>query len=122
MKPGSVLHTIGYPLQRSLFDSVYDLSIGMSYRYGGGFAYCDSSNYLHIGYVSVCHHHLLQITGLDYKNTYLSPYEEFQLFKKTDVIGSLLKNGKRVEYGARVIYEGGYLGVFQMNCLLLIAM
>lgn len=59
MKPGSVLHTIGYPLQRSLFDSVYDLSIGMSYRYGGGFAYCDSSNYLHIGYVSVCHHHLL---------------------------------------------------------------
>lgn len=89
----------------------------MSCRYGGGFAYCDSSNYLHIGYVCAMIIIYVQITGLDYKNTYLSPYEEFQLFKKTNVIGSLLKNGKRVEYGARVIYEGGLLGVFQIDCL-----
>lgn len=41
----------------------------------------------------------------------MSPYEEFQLFKNTDFISSLLRRGERLEYGARVIYEGGCDGV-----------
>lgn len=41
----------------------------------------------------------------------MSPYEEFQLFKNTDFISSLLRRGERLECGARVIYEGGYDGV-----------
>ena len=39
--PGSIIHTVGYPLQRSLFDSVY----------GGGFIYYEQPNLLHIGLV-----------------------------------------------------------------------
>lgn len=41
----------------------------------------------------------------------MSPYEEFQLFKNTDFISSLLRRGERLEYGSRVIYEGGCDGV-----------
>ena len=48
---------------------------------------------------------------MDYTDTRISPYEEFQLFKQTDFISSLLRRGERIEYGARTIYEGGLLGV-----------
>jgi len=44
----------------------------------------------------------------------VSPYEEFQLFKKTEFISSLLRRGERLEFGARTIYEGGVLGVFRV--------
>ena len=54
---------------------------------------------------------IFQIAGLDYADTRISPYEEFQLFKQTDFISSLLRRGERIEYGARTIYEGGFLGV-----------
>lgn len=47
------MHTIGWPL-------------GVN-TYGGGFFYMENPNYLHIGLV----------VGLDYKNPYLNPYEEF---------------------------------------------
>ena len=39
---GSVIHTLGYPLQRRLNDSLY----------GGGFLYFQEPNLLHIGYVA----------------------------------------------------------------------
>ena len=51
MKKGQVLHTVGYPLQHSLFDSMYLLFITVMNRYGGGFAYYEQPNYLHIGLV-----------------------------------------------------------------------
>ena len=41
----------------------------------------------------------------------MSPYEEFQLFKQTEFIASLLRRGERLEYGARTIFEGGVEGV-----------
>lgn len=45
---GTVIHTLGYPLQRSLSDKLY----------GGGFLYFQEPNLLHIGYVlaTVCFH------------------------------------------------------------------
>lgn len=49
--------------------------------------------------------------GLDYADCRVSPYEEFQLFKQTDFIASLLRRGERLEYGARTIFEGGVDGV-----------
>lgn len=49
--------------------------------------------------------------GLDYEDTFLSPFEEFQLFKQLDFVSEFLRKGERLEYGARVIYEGGFLGV-----------
>jgi len=48
------------------------------------------------------------VVGLDYKNPFLSPYEEFQKFKTHPKIKSILKNGRRIAYGARAINEGGY--------------
>src|SRR6185503_15031539 len=46
--------------------------------------------------------------GLDYKNTFLNPYEEFQRFKTHPTISRLLKNSKWLCYGARSLNEGGW--------------
>ena len=53
---GSVLHSVGWPLNRN--------------TYGGGFLYTQS-NKAHLGFV----------VGLDYSNPYLDPYQEFQRWK-----------------------------------------
>merc|ERR1712137_949464 len=47
------------------------------------------------------------VVGLDYSNPHLSPYEEFQRYKKHARIQPLLEGGRRVSYGARVLSEGG---------------
>lgn len=80
---GHVTHTIGYPLDNQ--------------TYGGGFVYHLTNNLVSVGLV----------TALDYQNPYLSPYEEFQRFKQHPNIRRLLKDGERIEYGARTIVEGG---------------
>lgn len=80
---GRVVHTIGWPLQQN--------------TYGGAFAYHFAENLLAIGFV----------VGLDYRNPYLNPYEEFQRFKMHPHIYPLLINSTRVAYGARTLVEGG---------------
>jgi electron-transferring-flavoprotein dehydrogenase len=57
-KPGFVQHTLGYPLQSSVFDKVY----------GGSFLYHQKPNLVLCGLV----------VGLDYENPYINPYLEFQ--------------------------------------------
>ena len=47
------------------------------------------------------------VIGLDYKNPYLSPYLEFQRFKHHPEIKKLLEGGRRINYGARALNEGG---------------
>lgn len=84
---GKVTHTIGWPLDKA--------------TYGGSFAYHWEKNLVEIGFV----------VGLDYKNPYLNPYEEFQRFKSHPQISSLLENGKRLAYGARCLNEGGYQSI-----------
>ncbi len=84
LQEGNVLHTIGWPLNRN--------------AYGGSFIYKLSKNIASIGFV----------VGLDYKNTYLSPYEEFQKFKSHPKISKFLEAGKRISYGARALNEGGF--------------
>lgn len=81
--PGSVIHTLGYPLDNS--------------TYGGGFIYHLPDNLVAIGLV----------TALDYKNPYLSPYEEFQTWKQHPEVRHLIEDGERLEYGARTVVEGG---------------
>lgn len=83
-KPGVVIHTIGWPLDNS--------------TYGGSFVYHYSENRISIGFV----------VGLDYKNTFLSPFEEMQKFKTHPYVSALLKDGERIAYGARAINEGGF--------------
>lgn len=80
---GSVIHTIGWPLN--------------SQTYGGSFIYHLGENLLATGFV----------IGLDYKNPYLNPYEEFQRFKNHPTIRTLFEKGKRIAYGARSLNEGG---------------
>lgn len=84
---GSVIHSIGWPLDTK--------------TYGGSFVYHLEKNLLAIGFV----------TGLDYQNTFLNPYEEFQRFKSHPVIRPVLEKGKRIAYGARSLNEGGFQSI-----------
>ncbi len=84
---GSVIHTIGWPLDYQ--------------TYGGSFIYYLGKNLLAAGFV----------VGLDYKNPYLNPYEEFQRFKNHPKIRTLFNNGKRIAYGARALNEGGFQSI-----------
>jgi len=82
-REGLVVHTIGWPLNTN--------------TYGGSFIY-----HLHKRWVA-----LGLVIGLDYKNPYLNPYEEFQRFKTHPLIAPMLEKSKRLAYGARALNEGG---------------
>ncbi len=82
-RPGLVMHTAGWPLP--------------SDTYGGSFLYHFENNLVAIGLV----------VGLGYSNPYLSPFEEFQRYKKHPEIRQFLEGGRRVGYGARAITAGG---------------
>ena len=84
--PGRVIHTQGWPLTDA---------------WGGGFIYHQANNQVALGFV----------VALDYKNPYLSPFEEFQRWKHHPEIAAMLKGGRRVSYGARAINEGGWQSV-----------
>jgi electron-transferring-flavoprotein dehydrogenase len=55
--------------------------------------------------------HLGLVVGLDYKNPYLNPYEEFQRMKNHPLFSNVLSGGECISYGARVLNEGGYHAV-----------
>jgi electron-transferring-flavoprotein dehydrogenase len=90
-QPGFVLHTAGWPMK--------------SDTYGGAFLYHMEDNKISMGF----------ITGLDYSNPYLSPFEEMQRWKLHPNIRWYLegdeakgiKPAKRIGYGARAITAGG---------------
>jgi len=90
-RAGSVLHTIGWPLD--------------SQTYGGSFVYHLEDRKVALGLV----------VGLDYKNPYLNPYQEFQRFKTHPRIAPLLQNGKRLAYGARTLNEGGLQAIPKLS-------
>ena len=83
-RPGTILHTIGWPLDR--------------HTDGGGFLYHAADNLVYVGL----------IVGLNYTNPYLSPFDEFQRFKQHPLIRSVLEGGKRQAYGARAVNKGGW--------------
>ena len=84
--PGRVIHSQGWPLDDA---------------WGGGFLYHQAGGQVALGFV----------VALDYKNPYLSPFEEFQRWKHHPEIAAILKGGRRVSYGARAINEGGWQSV-----------
>jgi len=86
-KPGLVQHTVGWPL---------DGATG-----GGSFMYHFGDNYVALGFV----------VHLNYKNPWLSPFDEFQRLKHHPAVARYLEGGKRVAYGARAITEGGFQSV-----------
>ncbi len=89
--PGLAQHTVGWPLNDSTG--------------GGSFMYHFGDNYVAIGFV----------THLNYKNPWLSPFDEFQRFKQHPSVRPFLEGGKRIAYGARAITEGGYQAVPKLS-------
>ena len=81
-KPGLVVHTAGWPMQDDTF--------------GGGFLYHLEGNKVTLGFV----------IGLDYKNPWMSPFEEMQRWKTHPAIRAHIEGGKRLSYGARAINNG----------------
>ncbi|MDG2522467.1 electron transfer flavoprotein-ubiquinone oxidoreductase [Caulobacter segnis] len=90
-QPGLAQHTTGWPL---------DDKTG-----GGSFMYHFGENYVAIGYV----------VHLNYKNPWLSPFDEFQRFKHHPTVKQHLEGGRRIAYGARAITEGGYQSVPKLS-------
>ncbi|WP_255568137.1 electron transfer flavoprotein-ubiquinone oxidoreductase [Brevundimonas sp. PAMC22021] len=90
-RPGLVQHTTGWPL---------DDKTG-----GGSFLYHFGDRYVAIGFV----------VHLNYKNPFLSPFDEFQRFKHHPAVAEHLEGGTRVSYGARAISEGGYQSVPKLS-------
>ncbi|MBI2771514.1 MAG: electron transfer flavoprotein-ubiquinone oxidoreductase [Burkholderiales bacterium] len=94
-QPGFVMHTAGWPMDNS--------------TYGGSFLYHMEDNKVVLGF----------ITGLDYANPWLSPFEEFQRWKTHPNIrwylegdaAAGIKPAKRLGYGARAITAGGLMSL-----------
>ncbi|MFN4003359.1 MAG: 4Fe-4S dicluster domain-containing protein [Hylemonella sp.] len=91
-RPGLVVHTAGWPMDNS--------------TYGGGFLYHLEGNKVTLGFV----------TGLDYQNPFLSPFEEMQRWKTHPAIRQHIEGGKRIGYGARAITAGGLLALPKTIC------
>ena len=85
--PGRVIHTQGWPL-----------TTGSN---GGGFLYHQADGQVALGFV----------TWLNYRNPFLSPFEEMQRWKTHPEISAILRGGRRVSYGARAINDGGFQAV-----------
>ena len=81
---GLVEHTIGWPLDPG--------------TYGGSFIYHWGENLVSYGFV----------VGLDYRNPWLSPFEEAQRFKMHPAMRGHFEGGRRIAYGARALSEGGW--------------
>ena len=82
-RPGLIEHTTGWPLD--------------SATYGGSWLYHFGTNLVSYGFV----------VGLDYRNTWLSPFEEMQRFKTHPHMRKHFEGGRRISYGARALSEGG---------------
>jgi electron-transferring-flavoprotein dehydrogenase len=86
-RPGLVMHSMGWPLD--------------NHTGGGSFFYHYGERLAAVGFV----------VHLDYRNPYLSPFDEFQRFKTHPFIRPMLEGGRRIAYGARAITEGGFQAV-----------
>jgi electron-transferring-flavoprotein dehydrogenase len=96
-RPGLIEHTMGWPTDRD--------------TYAGSFLYHWGDNLVSYGFV----------VGLDYRNPWLSPFEEMQRLKTHPHVRKHFEGGRRIAYGARAISEGGYQSIprltFPGGCL-----
>ena len=89
---GLVVHGLGWPLQES----------GST---GGAFLYHAENNQVYVGLIA----------DLNYSNPHVSPFEEFQRFKKHPKILQYLEGGTRLTYGARALAKGGLNSLPKMH-------
>ncbi|XOV77838.1 MAG: electron transfer flavoprotein-ubiquinone oxidoreductase [Aestuariibacter sp.] len=87
---GLVVHAAGWPLTEES---------------GGSYLYHAENNQVLVGL----------IIDLNYANSYLSPFDEFQRMKHHPVFKQYLENGKRVCYGARALAKGGFNSLPKMT-------
>ncbi len=83
VKPGKVIHTLGFPLNKSI---------------GGTFIYTLPNDKISIGLV----------VYLDTKDPYLDPHKELQKLKTHPYISEMLKGGKVIAYGGKTLPAGGW--------------
>jgi electron-transferring-flavoprotein dehydrogenase len=86
-KPGLVEHSVGWPLDAK--------------TYGGSFLYHFGANLIAYGFV----------VGLDYRNPWLSPFDEMQRLKTHPAVRPHFEGGRRISYGARALSEGGFQSI-----------
>jgi electron-transferring-flavoprotein dehydrogenase len=84
LKPGTVIHTLGYPLREEEF--------------GGTWLYAMAEGRISIG----------MVVGLEYHDPLFDPHAAFQHFKLHPFITSILEGGQIVRYGAKAVPEGGW--------------
>jgi electron-transferring-flavoprotein dehydrogenase len=84
IKPGFVAHTLGWPLDSSM--------------YGGGWMYGLPGNRVSIG----------MVIGLDYHDPRFDPHAAFQTYKTHPFLKRVLEGGKMVRYGAKTVPYGGW--------------
>jgi electron-transferring-flavoprotein dehydrogenase len=84
LKPGTVIHTLGYPLREEEF--------------GGTWLYAMADGRISIG----------MVVGLEYRDPLFDPHAAFQHFKRHPFIKSVLEDGQVVRYGAKAVPEGGW--------------
>lgn len=90
--PGLVIHSTGWPLTQS----------GTQ---GGAFMYHLEDGTVVIG----------QVVDLNYRNPYLSPFDELQQLKHHPLYEQYLRGGSRISYGARAIAKGGLQSLPKMH-------
>ena len=79
---GSVVHTMGYPLDQRTF--------------GGGFIYSLTDTRLSVG-----------LSGLDYEDPTFDPHVAFQRFKLHPMNAELLRGGQMIRAWGKALPEGG---------------
>jgi electron-transferring-flavoprotein dehydrogenase len=82
-KPGLIEHSFGWPMDGS--------------TYGGSWLYHFGDNLVSYGFV----------IGLDYSNSWISPFDEMQRLKTHPHVRKHFEGGRRISYGARALSEGG---------------
>ena len=96
-RPGLIEHSIGWPMD--------------SATYGGSWLYHWGDNLVSYGFV----------VGLDYRNPWLSPFDEMQRLKTHPAVRRHFEGGRRIAYGARALSEGGWQSIpkltFPGGCL-----
>ncbi|CAJ1834793.1 TPA: electron transfer flavoprotein-ubiquinone oxidoreductase [Aeromonas hydrophila] len=94
-KPGRVLHGSGWPLSGGKEDK----------SQGGFYLYHLEQDQVAVGL----------IVDLNYRNPWLSPFDEFQRLKHHPLIATALQGGERISYGARAIAKGGWHSLPRMH-------
>ncbi|HDZ8831824.1 TPA: electron transfer flavoprotein-ubiquinone oxidoreductase, partial [Aeromonas dhakensis] len=94
-KAGRVLHGSGWPLSEGKEDK----------SQGGFYLYHLEQDQVAVGL----------IVDLNYRNPWLSPFDEFQRLKHHPLIAAALQGGERISYGARAIAKGGWHSLPRMH-------